>query len=498
MKVSIISAVYNKEMFIEEHVKSLLNQDYKDIEFIFVNDGSTDNSFNIVKKYQNDPRVKLISQKNQGQSIARRNGFLNSTGDLIYFVDCDDKIYDSEVISNLVKIFKRHKDIDFVIGQIVNSYDRKDSLDKIIYSKDVKEGLYGIDYLYDKSFRFSLAYKLIKRDKIKPDYFISTIAYEDALLTYKIYNTCKGFYYYASPIYIVNRKSYNKRVTNSLNAKHVTEKYQNIKTIAKLSNFAISVRRLSLQSYLDDLNYALRLNYKDKKTMLELAKNNLDKANLNKTYLIDNSHYKRVFRYRFFYSKSLLNLLISSINRLFIFIKIILLTIIKALKKIIVFPFNFLSRINKKGKMVLYKIKYGSRLSVGKNITFRKSFIINIAEDGQLNIGDNNFFNNYCTINCHNNISIGNDNIFGENVKFYDHDHKFNDLTKNMKNTFNNGKIVIGNDNWLGSNVVVLKDTKLGNHNVVGAGVILKGDFNNYKIIKNDRTLVVEDIEFKN
>jgi len=333
MKVSIISAVYNKELFIEEHVKSLLNQDYKDIEFIFVNDGSTDNSFNIVKKYQNDPRVKLISQKNQGQSVARKNGFLNSTGELIYFVDCDDKIYDSKVISNLVKIFMKHKDIDFVIGQIINSYDRKDALDKIIYSKDIKEGLYDIAYLYDKSFRFSLASKLIKRDKIKPDYFIPTISYEDAITTYKTYDKCQKFYYYASPIYIVNRKSYNKRVTNSLNAKHVTEKYQNIKTIAKFSNFAISVKRLSLQSYLDDLNYALRLNYKDKKTMLELAKNNLDKANLNEAYLIDNSHYKRVFRYRFFYRTLFFSFLISLVRNLLTNIKSFLKAIIKIYKK---------------------------------------------------------------------------------------------------------------------------------------------------------------------
>jgi glycosyltransferase involved in cell wall biosynthesis len=269
MKVSIISAVYNKEIFIEDHINSLLNQDYKDIEFIFVNDGSTDNSYNIVKKYQNDPRVKIIDQKNQGQNIARKVGFLNSTGDLIYFVDSDDTLYDNTVISRVVEIFKNHKNVDFVIGQMINSFDNKDMLDKIIYTDDVKEGLYKIDYLYDKSFRFSLAYKIIKRAKIDPDYFFPTISYEDALVTYRVYDKCHKFYYYASPIYVVNRKSYNKRVTNSLNIKHVTEKYQNIKTLTKISNFAVSIKRLGLQSYLDDLNYSIKLNYQDKKAMIK-------------------------------------------------------------------------------------------------------------------------------------------------------------------------------------------------------------------------------------
>lgn len=121
-------------------------------------------------------------------------------------------------------------------------------------------------------------------------------------------------------------------------------------------------------------------------------------------------------------------------------------------------------------KKVYYKLKYGNRLKIGKGVHFRKGFLINISKNGKVEIGDGTFFNNYCAIHCHNKIRIGKDNLFGENVRIYDHNHVFNDKKVDIKTTYKDGEVTIGNRNWLGSNVLVLSRAHLGNNNVIGGG----------------------------
>lgn len=99
--VSIIVPVYNRDKVIVGCYNSLVNQTYKNIEIIFVDDGSTDNSLEVISKF-NDKRVAVLSQKNSGPGEARRNGFNNSHGEYICFVDSDDTI-DSDFIYKLVK-----------------------------------------------------------------------------------------------------------------------------------------------------------------------------------------------------------------------------------------------------------------------------------------------------------------------------------------------------------------------------------------------------------
>ena len=91
--ISVIVPVYNVEKYLEECLDSIQNQTYSNIEIILVNDGSTDNSKEICKKYcEQDNRFKLINQTNQGQSVARNNGVAASTAEFIVFIDSDDII----------------------------------------------------------------------------------------------------------------------------------------------------------------------------------------------------------------------------------------------------------------------------------------------------------------------------------------------------------------------------------------------------------------------
>ena len=76
MKISIIIPVYNVENYLAECLNSVVNQTYRNIEIIIVNDGSTDNSFSIIQQYQlQDERIKIINQENQGLSAANESCF---------------------------------------------------------------------------------------------------------------------------------------------------------------------------------------------------------------------------------------------------------------------------------------------------------------------------------------------------------------------------------------------------------------------------------------
>ena len=87
-KVSVIIPVYNTEKYLRECLASVVNQTLKDIEIICINDGSTDNSLQILKKYaKHDNRIKIIDKENGGISTVRNKGLQTATGEYIGFVD---------------------------------------------------------------------------------------------------------------------------------------------------------------------------------------------------------------------------------------------------------------------------------------------------------------------------------------------------------------------------------------------------------------------------
>ena len=109
-KFSIIIPVYNVEKYLVECLESIVNQSFKDFEVICVNDGSTDNSLEILQKYaENDERFKVLNQENQGQGIARNNALNIANGEYILFVDPDDFIE-----LNMLEVFNERLDIQNV------------------------------------------------------------------------------------------------------------------------------------------------------------------------------------------------------------------------------------------------------------------------------------------------------------------------------------------------------------------------------------------------
>ena len=91
--VSIIIPVYNAASYLEETINSIQEQTYSNWEAIFIDDCSSDNSYNLIKKYQKeDKRIKLIKNKtNSGAAVSRNNGINHAEGDYLCFLDADDK-----------------------------------------------------------------------------------------------------------------------------------------------------------------------------------------------------------------------------------------------------------------------------------------------------------------------------------------------------------------------------------------------------------------------
>ncbi len=107
-KISIVTPVYNGEEYIEETINSVINQSYKNIEYIIVDGGSTDNTKKIIEKYRNKVN-KIIYQKDNSMYEAIETGFKIATGEYFYWINSDDFLLDNNSVSRLMAVLNKHK-----------------------------------------------------------------------------------------------------------------------------------------------------------------------------------------------------------------------------------------------------------------------------------------------------------------------------------------------------------------------------------------------------
>ncbi|MDD2889302.1 MAG: glycosyltransferase [bacterium] len=114
-RISVIVPIYNAEKFLNKSIESVINQSYKNIEILLINDGSTDSSEIICNKFAlADNRIKVISQKNSGPAAARNAGIRYATGTLVFFLDADDFI-EEIALETLVEKYNQYQP-DLVMG----------------------------------------------------------------------------------------------------------------------------------------------------------------------------------------------------------------------------------------------------------------------------------------------------------------------------------------------------------------------------------------------
>jgi glycosyltransferase involved in cell wall biosynthesis len=129
-KISVIIPVYNSERFLKKCIESIVNQSLRDIEIIFINDGSSDNSEKIIKEYAcTDKRIKYKYQTNSGPGAARNNGITDARGEYLAFIDADDWI-DKDLYETMY-----HRAIDFGEDIVFCDYIMESEKGKYISSR---------------------------------------------------------------------------------------------------------------------------------------------------------------------------------------------------------------------------------------------------------------------------------------------------------------------------------------------------------------------------
>ena len=123
MKVSIITATFNSEVYIRNCLNSLIMQSYDNFELIVIDGGSTDNTLNILSEYSSYISV-LKSEKDKGIYDALNKGVVLASGDIVGVLHSDDQFYDSHVLKNIVNTFKEIN-TDVVYGDLVYHYNDK-------------------------------------------------------------------------------------------------------------------------------------------------------------------------------------------------------------------------------------------------------------------------------------------------------------------------------------------------------------------------------------
>lgn len=219
--VSVIVPVYNVERYIKQCLESIINQTYKNIEIILVDDGSTDKSNIIIKKYiKENSNIKYIKQNNSGVSVARNNGLKHAIGEFILFVDPDDYLYEEYIEKAYNKA--KETDSDIVISGHTLVYDDgikgvdkficKNMDEKKIYSgKCIAEKMLSLEiegYLWDK---------LFKKKKLKELYFEPNRYIQDWYPVFKLV-------YQSSKITFINEPLYNYRQRSSSTVNKNNEK----------------------------------------------------------------------------------------------------------------------------------------------------------------------------------------------------------------------------------------------------------------------------------
>jgi acetyltransferase-like isoleucine patch superfamily enzyme len=137
-------------------------------------------------------------------------------------------------------------------------------------------------------------------------------------------------------------------------------------------------------------------------------------------------------------------------------------------------------------------------LTIKHGVGFRQFCNILIYKYGELIIGENVFFNNYCSINCLGKIEIGANTLFGEGVKIYDHNHLFYSENKTLiveRDKHKIGRVKIGKNCWIGSNVTILNNVEIGDDVIIGANNLIYKSIPSNAIVKSKTDLQIEIIQ---
>lgn len=227
--ISIIIPVYNLEKYIRTCLQSLIEQTYKDFEVIIIDDGSTDNSYEICTEYKKCFRnMKIIRKSNGGLSDARNSGIEAATGSYIIFLDGDDWIDDKDTIKSMVKIVNNNYP-DVVLNLFKYCNDGDDNVTKCGYTFDGVTKQQNPIYMFKEITQlkgiclgapvFAINRHFLINNNL---FFTKGICHEDLLWDIELFMKCNTLIF--SDIYIFcYRLSRTGSIMNSITSKNIED-----------------------------------------------------------------------------------------------------------------------------------------------------------------------------------------------------------------------------------------------------------------------------------
>ena len=266
--ISVIVPIYNRELYLEKCIESIVSQTYSNLEIILVDDGSPDNCPAICDEWaKKDSRIKVVHKENGGVASARNAGLSAATGDYVAFVDGDDFIA-PEMYSVLTQYLS--EDIELVLCRFIHYRDNSEECNGTF---NVNEGLYSsdeiINYLYNKqnSEWVSVCNKLIKKELFEGLSFPEGRVFEDwAIVPF--------LYYRSKKIFFTNQKLYYYVVhnENSIVSSHSLKRYYDC-VLNDYDQF-IFFEQNNCKDYNDSIKFIIRADFRKMCKHYSISKKN--------------------------------------------------------------------------------------------------------------------------------------------------------------------------------------------------------------------------------
>ena len=242
VKVSVVIPVYNVEKYIEECLDSVINQTLTDIEIICINDGSTDKSLDILKRYaKEDNRIIILNESNNGAGFSRKKGLNIAKGKFVSFVDSDDYLDEKCLELAYNNGINNNSDIVFFKIKSFNSIEKTERFDprfdlSTYFDKNTDFNSFVFDYHLVKPIVFnsftSIWSRMFKRDFLIDNdfYFPKKLSFNDIPLHVQSLLSAKK-------ISFVNENLYNYRLINDNSITVKSHKSDKVYDIFKISEF---------------------------------------------------------------------------------------------------------------------------------------------------------------------------------------------------------------------------------------------------------------------
>lgn len=257
--ISVIIPVFNAEKYIERLLNSIINQTYKDLDIIVVNDGCTDGTMKVVEKFKNiDSRIRIINKENGGVSSARNLGIDNAIGDYISFIDADDWLEINFYERLIFTIEKENVDVvrcNYIKNDSDNNFisagNISDIAGQVFNTQEVKERC--IPKIFENTLEAYMPLLFIKSEIVKkiPKFDTSICMMEDLLYYIELLVNVDSVYFLDEKLYhyCVNLNSSSKKRSNYIRNLNSTL------SVVKIIKEKLNKHELLEENMLKEINY---------------------------------------------------------------------------------------------------------------------------------------------------------------------------------------------------------------------------------------------------